>query len=970
MKGVMNGAVQPRRFAVLLVTLALAGGLRSVIPSQLSSQLSAQQAAPAARPLGLQDLIPLDTAVRTTTLPNGMKVFIRHNERPAKRVSLQLAVNSGSIDEADDQQGLAHLIEHMAFNGSTHFKPGDLVSYFESMGARLGPHVNAYTSFDETVYMFEVPTDKPDAVAKGLTALADFAGGLTLDPAEIDRERGVVIEEWRLGLGANSRVRDKQLPILFFNSRYAERLPIGKPDVIRGAPAARLRAFYDTWYRPGRMAVVAVGDIDAQQMERDIRSTFAAVADRAPAEKEPNRAVPLHRQLLVNVVTDPELTQSAVQIARKHNREASRRVADYRRDLLESLVDRMINERFTELSRRPDAKFLAANAGGGSLSRTVETFALRASVADGKLQDGVNALAVEAKRLREFGFGAAELDRAKRTLSAVYERAYSERDKTESDSYSQEYLNYFLEAEPSPGIEYERRIVQQVLPGITVNEASALIRTLLSDNSRVVLATAPQKTGVAVPSDAELQASLDAADRVAVTAWNDSTTTRELLEKKPAAAAIASRRELSALGVTVVRFANGVEAWLKPTDFKNDQVLFTMDAPGGASLAPPSDFLDASLSTAYVGLAGVGGLKPQDMQKLLAGKLASASPYIGLSTHGISGAATPAELETALQLLYQDFTAPNEDADAFALLKRQLGTRAANREQSPQQVFGERLAQVNTSNHYTAQPVTTARIDALDRAKMAAFYRQRFANAADFTVFMVGAFSVESAIPLLAQYVGSLPSTGQATSKYADLGMRFPAGNERVRVERGREPRSQTIMSFYADPPSTPAVEIEQLLATTLVLDVVLRDILREELGQTYSIGVGLSQQLPQRGAGHIEVSFGSAPENAGTMADRILQEIKRLQQEPPSADLATRAQESARRTYETALRENGYWLQRLARIHMLGDDPGDILTRGQRIDTVTPASIQEAFRKYFPLDRNTIVTLVPAPAAPGADGR
>src|SRR4029079_11984183 len=257
-----------------------------------------------------QDIIPFDAAVRTATLPNGVKVFIRHNEQPAKRVALRLAVKAGSIDEADDQQGLAHLIEHMAFNGSAHFKPGELISAFESIGARLGPHVNAYTSFDETVYMLELPSDKPDIVAKGLTAMADFAGGLSLDPAEIDKERGVVIEEWRGGLGAQSRIRDKQFPVLFYRSRYAERLPIGKPEMIRNAPAARLRAFYDTWYRPEQMALVVVGDVDAQKIEQDVRALFGPLAARAPKAAEPDRTVPLHPELLINIATDPELTRT------------------------------------------------------------------------------------------------------------------------------------------------------------------------------------------------------------------------------------------------------------------------------------------------------------------------------------------------------------------------------------------------------------------------------------------------------------------------------------------------------------------------------------------------------------------------------------------------------------------------------------------------------------------------------------
>jgi len=935
------------------------------------------QTAPAPQAINLQDTIPFDKAVRTGTLPNGTKFYVRQNSRPAERVSLRLAVKAGSINEADDQQGLAHLIEHMAFNGSAHFKPGELVSYFESSGARLGPHVNAYTSFDETVYMLDLPTDKPEIVKQGLTALADFAGGLTLSPEEIDKERGVVIEEWRGGLGAGSRIRDKQFPILFYKSRYAERLPIGKPEILRTAPAARLRAFYDTWYRPDRIAVVAVGDMDPQQLEQGIRTAFADIKARGPAAPDPDRTVPLHDQALVSVVSDPELTRSNVSILRKRARESESRVADYRRQLIERFVDRMIDERFSELARKPDAKFLGAGASNSAMSRSVATFSMDAAVEDGKLEDGVGVLAAEAKRLREFGFTAAEMDRAKKWMAAFYERAYIERDKTESGSYAQEYLDNFLEDEPSPGIEYEHRLVEQLLPGITVNEASALVKALLVDNSRVILATSPQKPNIRIPSEAELQTALAAASAAPIAAWTDSGTTRALMETVPAPGAVTARRTLDRLGITVVRFANGVEAWLKPTDFKNDQILFNLNAVGGTSLAPPAEYVEASLATGYVGLSGIGGLKALDLEKLLAGKLASARPYIALPAHGISGSAAPAQLETALQLLYQTFTQPGDDPDAFALMKRQLEASVANRGRSPGQVFGEKLSQINSSGHYTSEPLTAERLKTLDRAKMLAFYKARFANAASFTFFMVGAFSVDETLPLLARYVGSLPSTGPVnrpgepgtptgprTAAYHDVGLHFPQASEQAKVEMGREPRGQTVMSFFADPSEDPN-EQERVSEMGTVLEIALRDILREELGQTYTVSVGLSQPLPQRGAGHIQVRFGAAPENIESMRARVLMEIKRLQDEGPSADLTNRAKENARRTYEVALKQNDYWLGRLQSINLFGRNPEEILTRNARIDAVTPQVLQESFRKYFPMDRSTIVTLVPATGQP-----
>ncbi len=940
---------------------ALRAALPAVAAVVLSLPLAAQQPAAPPAPPAATAPIPFDAAVRHGTLPNGLTYYVRENHRPEKRVALRLAVKAGSLYEAPDQQGLAHLIEHMAFNGSAHFKPGELVAYFESTGARLGPHVNAYTSFDETVYMLELPSDDPAILAHGLTALADFAGGLTLDPAEIEKEKGVVIEEWRGGLGASSRIRDKQLPLIYAGSRYAERLPIGKPEIIRAAPPERLRAFYDTWYRPERMAIVAVGDVDGARLEQQIRETFGGITDRAPAAAEPSHDVPLNSGLAAGVATDPELTSSSVQVIRREPHEREDRVGDYRRSLVQSMVSRMINARLSEIGRRPDADFLGAGVGGGTLGPTVDSFSLGASVADGGIAKGLEAIATEATRVREFGFTDAELDRAKRTLLASYDRAFNERDKTESGSYVREYVNHFLEAEPSPGITYEYQLVQGLLPGITTDEVSTMARRLLADDSRVVLAVSPDKSGISIPTADDLTRVLTAADRAPVTAWADAALDRGLIEALPDPAPVTARSSLDALGVTKVTFANGVEAWLKPTTFKNDQVVFSLEAPGGSSLAPAADFESASLATSYVMLGGVGGLKPTDLQKLLAGKIAGASPYIGLSTHGISGSATPADLETGLQLLYQEFTEPSDDPDAMALIRRQLAAAVANRDKNPQQVFREKLGAVTTSDHYTSAPLTAAVVDRLDPEAMAAFYRARFSNAADFRFTMVGAFTVDQVVPLLARYVGSLPSTGKAASAFKDVGIHFPEGVQRAQVEKGQEPRATAVMAFYADPPPDFDGD-ESLSAAMTVLNTRLRDILREDLGQTYTVSVRRSQPLPQRGAGYVSVQFGAAPENLPGMIDRVLAEIRHLTDDGPPADLVDGAKESARRGYETALEQNGFWLNRLESARMYDEDPGEILQDGDKIAAVTPASVQRMFEAFFPLDRYAVVTLVPAP--------
>jgi zinc protease len=949
--------VQPRfRYGAALALL-----LPSVTPSITAGQAPAPQApgsnAPAFAPT---DVLPFDAAVTRGTLPNGLTYYIRKNGRPEKRVSIQLAVKAGSVDETDEQQGLAHFLEHMAFNGSRNFKPGELIATLESTGARMGPHVNAYTSFDETVYQFEIPTDKPEIVTKGLQALADIGTGLTLDPKEIDKERGVVIEEWRGGLGASSRLRDQQIPVLFHGSKYAERLPIGKPEVLKTFTPATLRAFYTKWYRPDRMALVVVGDIEVAQVEAQVKSLFGPTPK--PTSPAPGRTydLPLHDALLMKVATDPEATQSNVTVMRKRRRSEDATVAAYRRDLVEQAVHQMMNERFDELSRKKDAQFLGAGAYESPLSPTVATFALSAGAEEGKIPQALAALQVETRRVQRHGFGAAELDRAKKWWLASYERAYNERDRTPSASYADEYVRNFLVGEPSAGIEYEYRLAQSLIPTISAAEVGEMARSLFTDTARVVIATAPQKAGAAVPTEADLRAAIASAETVAVLPWNDAASGRALMDDPPDPGTITSRREITELGVTVVTFANGVEAWLKPTDFKNDEVIYTLSSPGGASLAPAEKYVEAVLAPALVQLSGVGGHSAVDLGKLLAGKLAQANASISLSTHGISGGARPGDLETGLQLLYLAFTAPGNDEAAFANIRKQLEALYGNRDQNPGLLFGEKVGAVNTGGHYTSAPMTVARLANLDREAMAGFYRERFSNAADFTFIMAGAFKVDDVLPLLSRYVASLPSKGTASARARDVGLRFPEKIERAAVQKGREPKVTTQLSFFADPPLDP-IEVNRVVLAADVLEIALRDILREELGEAYTVGVGLSQEQFQRGGGHVAVSFTGSPENARKMADTVLAEVGRMQKQGPSEDLTNRARETARREHETGMKQNGYWLSRLQGARLLGLDPvAHVLGREARIQGVTPAVLKDTFIKYFPLERYTIVTLVP----------
>jgi zinc protease len=919
----------------------------------------------AAAPGRAQDLaapLPLDPAIQAGTLPNGLTYFIRENARPADRVMLRLVVKAGSVDEADDQRGLAHVLEHMAFNGTTHFAPGELVGYLESIGARFGPHVNASTSFDETIYMLDVPTDREGALRRGFEALGDFAGGLLLDPQEIDRERGVVLEEWRGRLGAGTRMQEPQIAALFGTSRYAARLPIGTPEILKSFPHERLRDFYRDHYRPERMAVVVVGDVRAADIEPLLREHFSGLEPR-PGTDRTEFPVPAHEDTRYVSVSDPEQTSSSVSIYIKRPFERLETVASYRRSLTRSLAFQMLNARLGEMAREADAPFLQASAGISTLGRSVQAAALSALVPDGQITTGLTGLSQEIARVRQHGFGAAELERAKSSMLASFERSFNERDKVESGALASELVRHVLQGEAAPGIEGELALVRRFLPAITAAETAGMADEMFSDANRVVIATAPEKPGLAAVTEDALRGALAAGASAPVTAWLDEMADRELMAKVPTPGTVRARREIPEIGVTVLTLSNGMDVWLKPTDFRNDQILFTAYAPGGVSLAAPEEYHNALLSASLVGLAGVGGLTPVELGKLTAGRIANAGTSIGNYSQNVSGSSAPKDLEVALQLVHLRFTAPNRDPAAFALMTRQLQTVLANQEQTPGFAFGQRLGAINTRDHYTARSLGLDDVSTLDPERMMRFYRERFANAANFTFFFVGAFDVDGITPLLTTYLASLPSTGRADAARGSYRLEFPATVVRETVRKGREPRSQTAVTFFANT-GLEELEDHRLHAAAAVLQARLRDILREELGGTYSVSVGYSSTSPEPGYGTVSVRFGSAPENVDRLTTAVMAEIDRLRTDGPSAADVHAVREAEKNDIRTALQENGYWLNSLQAMHVLERDARKILERIDRADSLSEENIRAAFRRYFPADRHTVVTLVPEETA------
>jgi zinc protease len=928
----------------------------------LSAAASAQPAASsAARPAidtASATALPSDPHIVVGTLPNGIRYYIRRNAKPEKRAELRLVVNVGSILEDDDQRGLAHFLEHMAFNGTARFPKNQLVSYLESVGMRFGADINASTSFDETIYELQVPTDSATIVAKGFDILEDWAGSMSLDTTEITKERGVVIEEWRLGRGADARMADKQLPILLQGSRYADRLPIGDKKTLETFNPAALSRFYADWYRPDLMAVVAVGDFDPAQIEQLLKAHFSDVPAKPNARTRAKFGVPDQDSTLVAIATDKEAEYTTTSVYFKMPHRNSTTVGGYRQDLTESLFSQMLNDRLDEIRQKPDAPFIGAGGGKSTFLGDRDAFTLTAFVPDGGVLRGLDAVLAEAVRVQKQGFTATELNRAKQNLLRSYERTYAERDKRQSSALVGELVRNFLNAEAIPGIEYEYPLAQRLVPGIALAEVNRLAGDWLSQRNRVIAVNAPEKAGVIVPSPSQLLAVFDSVGGRTLAAYDDGNASRPLVPRSPKAATVVATSKVPEVGVTNWTLSNGVRVILKPTDFKADEVLILGTSPGGASTMSPAEFPRAREATTLVTEGGVGGFSQIDLQKALAGKAASAFPGIGELTEQMFGRGSPKDLETVFQLMYLYFTSPRPDSTAVFALKQRLRAALANRGVSPDQAFDDTLSVILSSHHPRTKPVTVATVDSLDLGSSLRFYRDRFSDASDFTFVIVGNFTVDSIKPLVLTWLGGLPSTRRKET-WKDIGMHTPTGIVTSDVKRGTEPKARTVIVFNG--PFEWTRENRYAMASLVeVLRMRFRDVLREELGGTYDVSVSQSSERDPRPEYQFSVDFGSAPERVDTLRAAVFREIERIKRDGPTADEIEKVREIQRRGEETEIRQNGFWLNALASAARYGQDPRMILRRSELRASLTPTLLRDIARKYLDESRYVQVRLLP----------
>lgn len=911
----------------------------------------------------LSEKLPLAPEITKGKLANGLTYYIRKNSKPEKKVELRLAVKAGSILEDDDQQGLAHFTEHMAFNGSKHFKKNDLVSYLQSIGVEFGADLNAYTSFDETVYILPIPTDKPENLEKGFQVLEDWAGGVLFDSKEIDKERGVVLEEDRLGKGADERMSKKSLPYILQGSRYADRLPIGKPDILKSFKPEVIKRFYHDWYRPELMAVVVVGDIEPGAAEEMVRRHFEKLKNPSTPRPRIYASVPGRANSQGLVVTDPEATNHILQIFYSTKEaHASVTLGDYRKDIVKMLVGQLLNLRMQELTQKANPPFLFGGSGESEFVHGYESYFGIAAVGKAGVVPAIEAVIVENERARRYGFTQAELDRVKKSFFRSIEQLYNERDKTESSDHADEYLRNFLNDEPIPGIANEFNYYKLFLDGITIQELNtyAAERIPSASEKKLVLLQGPAKADFTMPTNDELLAAVVRAEQLPVQPFEEKSVATTLMGTLPSPGKIASEKLLADVGVTQLTFENGVSVMLKPTDFKNDQIILSGFRFGGNSLYSDKDAQSAQYAAAVVSQMGVGQFAPTDLRKVLAGKSASVSPRLSGLSEGVSGQSGTSDAETMLQLLHLYFTVPRKDVELFESYKSRQQAMLQNMLSDPRAVFQDSVSRMMYQMHARAPRLPRPKdFDKISLDRALDIYKDRFGNARGWNFVIVGSFRLEVMKELAARYLGSLPSIAGAPSTFNDLGIRPIKGVVKKEIQKGQEQQSLISIAFTGE---TPYVPEEQLKLQALVdlIEIKLTETLREKLSGAYTAQISGSLSKYPYANYAINLVIPCGPENVEKLIEATMTEIQKIKDQGPSQEDLAKVKEAFTKKQQENLKDNGYWSSALQRSLELGTSPSNILTVEARMNNLTAKEIQERARKYFNMNNYFQAVLYP----------
>lgn len=904
-----------------------------------------------------------DPAVLSGKLENGMSYFIQRNTEPANRIMLRLVIRAGSNMEEDDQQGVAHLLEHLAFNGSENFEPQELVNYFESIGMNFGADVNAYTSFDETVYMLEVPADDPSMLDTGMLVFHDWACGLTLSQEELDKERGVVVEEWRLRRGLSGRINDTQLPLLLKDSRYAERLPIGKMDVIQNVPRQRVVDFYEKWYRPELMSVVVVGDVEPEKIQSLIQEVMGDIpASEKPIQSE-TYSVPLQTKPVVQIMRDPEQPYQLIQILEQVESHPITTVGDMKNTIITRMASSIFNMRLSEMSQSADSPWIDAAIASQFITHTTAFHLLGLLPLNDQFDKGFNTLLEEFLRYKKFGAIQGELDRAKQNILASAEQTWKNRDKINSSQLASDIVNSIVTGDTLVSVEEMYKIYQEVVPSITLEEVNEVAATWFKNLGTILFAVIPENT-TNFPSQSELLAQWqNFKPTKPLEPYTEGNLDGDLMTIPGQQGTVSYEGTLPGTDIQSYKMSNGATLLLNQTDFKHNEILFNAVSKGGLSLLSDKDFPSGAFAVSYNDLSGLNGFTPTDLQKKLAGKNVSLYTYIGNYNEQLTGSTSTQDLETLMQLIHLQFTAADFTDTAWANLMNSATLQAQSHGSQPDDVFSDKIIQLLYGDNIRKQPLTMTFLEKVNPQTAENVFTQRFADAGDFTFIFTGDFNQEKILELAATYLATLPATNsQEKAIWQELD--FPKGINKAVVTKGLEEQSQVFIAFGGNLPTVDATtayqESEMLSMLRNLLDIRLREVVREEKGGTYNVSVNTSMELYPQRSFMVEILFGCQPGREQELTDAIIAEVENLRKNLVNQSYLTKLQESYRRSKETALKTNGYWARMAGSAALRGFSTTTIADADTIPSLVTPQAMRQLAQRYLDPSNYVVVFLEP----------
>ena len=915
--------------------------------------------------------IPLDPAVRYGKLDNGMTYYVRHNEKPKGQADFYILHDVGAIQENDDQQGLAHFLEHMAFNGTKNLPDKMLIEYLEKVGVKFGANLNAGTSWDYTIYnMSDVPTSREGIIDSALLILHDWSSFITLAPTEIDKERGVIMEELRTRDGASWRSTIAMLKAIGKGTKYAERNLIGYLDGLKSFGHDQLEAFYHTWYRPDYQAVIVVGDIDADAVVGKIKALMADIPAPAPdAPKKEKYIAPDNEEPIISIFTDPEMTRSTAGLYIKHRampKELKGTVAGYSVDVVTAYLGMMARSRMVDIAQKPDAPFLGASMsyGGVGINPEHEMMVLNVVTENGKLLEGFEAAYAEMEKIRRYGFTESEFERTRDILMRRAEQGYANRNDVENETYVNAYVSHFSGNEPAADAETQWQLDSMLIKQIPLEAVNNAAKQLITANNRVIVVNAPDKEGVTNPTESELLAVMAKVDGMELQAYEEDVVKEPLIADIDAlkGSPVVSETSDATYGTTTWTLKNGITVVVKPTKFKADEVLFNAQSFGGLSILDNVDYYTGQYLATFESIGGVSKFSASDLRKQLAGKNANVGISVGSYINGLSGSCSPKDLETLLQLAYLRYTAPRFTEDDFATVMKSMRAQADNARLNPAYLLSERYYKTLYNDNFRQQVLSDDLLDMIDFSRLDDVHAKLYPNANSFVFTFVGNVDMATLKPLVEKYIGSLP-TGNEFLNYTDDGVRKVKGTV---IDDFRAPMQQPKVSvlYNFTGPIDYTIENHQTMNfLSQALSSRYLESIREEKGGTYGVGVRGSVSPLLEPNYSLMIQFDTNEEMADELCDIIIAEFEKIAVEGPRDDDFNKTREYMLKEWDNSLEKNGFWLNRITENTFYGIEKDEYYIA---IKEMTKEKVRRMARMI--LDNKNMVKMVMRPEAAKAE--